>query len=116
MSLALGVKTREGVVLAEDSRVIRSPEGMNYSEDGVSKMRMFGEGCAVAITGDVALMNLYLDRAEQERKVFRPEQSVGETILELRELFRTSYRESFPDEPNPEKHMPTTLLSCSALS
>ena len=38
VSLALAVKTSEGIALSEDTRVIRHPAGMNYAEDGFSKI------------------------------------------------------------------------------
>jgi 20S proteasome alpha/beta subunit len=110
MSLALALKVRDGVVLCEDTRVVRHPEGMNYAENGFSKLRMFGDGCATAIAGDVTLMSRFLQKAEKEGKAFSHTRLISETIAELEQFFWKRYREEFPNCSDPRDHSITTVL------
>jgi hypothetical protein len=83
---------------------------MNYTEEGFSKLRLFGDGCAAALTGDVTLMAHFLMRAERGRKAFRRDKAPAATIRELEGFFRKLYRDRFPDEPNPRDHATSTAL------
>jgi 20S proteasome alpha/beta subunit len=109
-SLAIALKTRLGVVLAADTRVIRHPEGMNYTEEGFSKLSAFGEGCAAALTGDVGLMFSFLKRAQQEGKAFSYGKSPYDTTMELADFFRKLYLTEFANAPDPKDHTVTTAL------
>src|ERR1700738_2900082 len=110
VSLAIATKVEEGVVLCADTRITLHFEGANYAQDGYCKMRLFGEGAAVAVTGDVPTVMGYLERAEEQGKAFRQEIGASHTVRELQLLFRKFYRDEIGDKPDPNATTTTTLL------
>lgn len=95
MSLALGLKIRQGVVLSSDTRAILHPDNMNYAANGYSKLRLFGHCAAVAATGDVSLMARFLDQAEKDGMVFRSDESIAATVPKLEQFFWGLFTKQF---------------------
>lgn len=83
MSLVIAVKATDGAVLAADTRVNSINDGMNYAVHGVKKIVQFGRNAAVGITGNVRLMQDFLDEAEQKKTFFVGEVSLSKRITEI---------------------------------
>ncbi|HEV7449085.1 MAG TPA: hypothetical protein VGP13_00910 [Candidatus Paceibacterota bacterium] len=86
MTLVIGLKTKDGVVIASDSRA----SSTITSNDTVQKVFKLGEHSAVGIAGDGGLAMYFLDQ-------IKPKLNHGTGIEDLAEQVRVKGKETFND-------------------
>ncbi len=111
MSLVMAFEALDGVVLAADTKGIGMLDGMNYDMGQASKLRQLGNG-AVGMTGDLNLLEAFLNKAERQGISFTQEKRFDDTVSELSGTFRSFYKADRGDKDyrEIEKHTPPTEL------
>jgi 20S proteasome alpha/beta subunit len=98
VSLILAVKGRDGVVLCADTRVTRKTlDRMNYKEDGISKVRFFGQGCSVGVTGDLGFALPFIENASSDLH-FSKDKAIEDTLEGIRESLKKHYKQCYGNE------------------
>lgn len=102
MTLVIGLKTKDGIVIASDSKA----SSEITSNDTVQKVFKLGEHSAVGISGDGGLAMYFLDQVKSGL-------NHGTGVLDLAEQIRVKGKEKFNDffeHLSPEKRPSLSLL------
>jgi len=110
LTLCLSLKTADGIVLAADTRGTFSPPNGNYIVSDLIKTSTLAPGLAVAVAGDVPLINKYLQKAKREMG-FSESRSLEAMMDDLKRKLRSYYEEDYPpSDLDPRDHLVTELL------
>lgn len=100
MSLAIGIETKKGIIVASDSRgTFGDPRGVTGANDTIQKVYGLSKYTAMAVAGaneiGASLLDLLIPQIKEQKL-----EGIDAILQHSRQLFRNKYNEWFQDLPS----------------